>query len=75
MHFPKCIISYTVKGSVMQHNTAVWVARLKARAATGRSINRAIGGFVRLQQGVLYFQNITAVSRYTLKRNFIYALQ
>ena len=62
----------------MQHNTAVWVARLKARAATGRSINRAIGairGFVRLHQGVLYFQNVTAVSRYTLKRNFIYALQ
>ena len=30
---------------------------------------------VRLHQGVLYFQYVTAVSRYTLNHNLIYALQ
>jgi len=65
-------------GSAMQHNTVLRLARHKVRAPTGHSINSAAGaicGVARLHQGVLYFQNVTAVSRYTLNHNLIYALQ
>jgi len=64
-------------GSAMQHSIVLRLARLKVRAATGRSINGAAGaicGVVRHHQGVLYFQNVTAVSRYTTNYSFIYAL-
>jgi len=59
LHFPNCMISYTMEGSAMQHNTVLWLARLKDRAATGRSINSAAGavcGVVRFHEGAHYFQ-------------------
>lgn len=53
----------------------LWLAHLKAGAAFGvsqapqdGSRNSAIGairGVARVHQGVLYFQNVTTVSRYT----------